>query len=156
MAGYRYRAPSGGTWKDGRSLMTDHMSHEMDTMAALFGDAPIANLILATDSSVLYEVFGKRDDGVSFRFFGSRFLQTRSYRDEATIRFERGTVRIRFHGKSSMMSVWRHENSVLRTIRAHAFTFPRHSHRSSSRCQQNPCRPRTSFQTARTTIGFAS
>jgi len=78
---FSYHKPS-NEWKYTRSLLLDHLNHEIDLMNALFG-------IQGFDH---YEVAGKRDDGITFRFRGTRRLSASVYPEWCQIRFDQGEV----------------------------------------------------------------
>lgn len=87
---FSYHAPE-NTWKHTRSLLLDHLNHEVDLMNALFGIQGFEAWKLQ-DSFDHYDVVGKRDDGVTFRFRGTRRLKERTYPEWCRVRFERGEV----------------------------------------------------------------
>ena len=89
---FSYHKPS-NEWKNGRSLLLDHLNHEVDLMNFLFGIQGFEAIKLF-DSFDRYVVAGKRDDGITFHFMGTRRLDSSKYPEWCTIRFERGEVRL--------------------------------------------------------------
>lgn len=87
---FSYHAPS-NKWKHTRSLLLDHLNHEVDLMNALFGIQGF-NAWKLHDSFDHYDVVGKRDDGITFRFRGTRRLKEHVYPEWCRVRFERGEV----------------------------------------------------------------
>lgn len=80
-------------WKHGRSLLLDHLNHEVDLMNFLFGICGFRAWKLH-DGFDRYEVVGNRDDNISFRFQGTRRLESETYPEWIRVRFERGLVEI--------------------------------------------------------------
>jgi predicted dehydrogenase len=89
---FSYHEPS-NAWKRKRSLLLDHLNHEVDLMNFLFGIRTF-NGWKIHDAHDLYEVKGVRDDGISFDFRGSRRLPNEIYPEWCSVRFERGEVRL--------------------------------------------------------------
>jgi len=87
---FSYHAPS-NEWKHTRSLLLDHLNHEVDLMNALFGIQGFDAWKLH-DGFDHYDVVGKRDDGITFRFRGTRRLNEHVYPEWCRVRFERGEV----------------------------------------------------------------
>ena len=87
---FSYHAPS-NVWKHARSLLLDHLNHEVDLMNALFGIQGFDAWRLQ-DGHDHYDVVGKRDDGITFHFQGTRRLQAHIYPEWCSVRFERGVV----------------------------------------------------------------
>ncbi len=87
---FSYHKPS-NAWKHTRSLLLDHLNHEVDLMNALFGIMGF-NAWKISDGFDQYEVVGCRDDGISFHFRGTRRLNTHIYPEWCRVRFERGEV----------------------------------------------------------------
>jgi len=87
---FSYHVPS-KEWKHGRSLLLDHVNHEVDLMNFLFGIAGFDAWKLH-DSFDHYEMVGKRDDGIAFHFQGTRRLTIKKYPEWCRVRFERGEV----------------------------------------------------------------
>jgi len=87
---FSYHAPN-NDWKHARSLLLDHVNHEVDLMNALFGIQGFDAWKLH-DGHDHYHVVGKRDDGIAFQFRGTRRLTSRVYPEWCRIRFERGEV----------------------------------------------------------------
>jgi predicted dehydrogenase len=80
-------------WKHTRSLLLDHINHEVDLMNCLFGIQGLEAWKLA-DGFDRYDVVGKRDDGITFHFKGTRCLKESIYPEWCRIRFERGEVEV--------------------------------------------------------------
>ncbi len=87
---FSYHTPS-NEWKHTRSLLLDHLNHEVDLMNALFGIQGFDAWKLH-DGFDHYDVVGKRDDGITFRFRGTRRLKEHNYPEWCRVRFERGEV----------------------------------------------------------------
>jgi predicted dehydrogenase len=93
-----YHTPS-NEWKHDRSLLLDHINHEVDLMNALFGIQGFYAWKLS-DGYDHYDAVGRRDDDISFHFKGTRRLNERFYHEWCRVRFERGEVEI------DMMNGW--------------------------------------------------
>jgi predicted dehydrogenase len=89
---FSYHVPS-NDWKHGRSLLLDHLNHEVDLMNYLFGIQGF-NAWKIHDGFDHYEVAGKRDDEISFHFMGTRRLMSSKYPEWCNVRFERGEIRL--------------------------------------------------------------
>jgi predicted dehydrogenase len=87
---FSYHEPS-NSWKHTRSLLLDHVNHEVDLMNALFGIRGFDAWKLH-DGFDHYDVVGRRDDGITFRFRGTRRLKEQNYPEWCRVRFERGEV----------------------------------------------------------------
>lgn len=87
---FSYHEPS-NQWKHTRSLLLDHLNHEVDLMNCLFGIQGFDAWKLH-DGFDHYDVVGKRDDGITFRFRGTRRLKEHVYPEWCRVRFERGEV----------------------------------------------------------------
>ena len=87
---FSYHKPS-KDWKHGRSLLLDHINHEIDLMNFLFGVKGFDAWKLH-DSFDHYEVVGRRDDDITFRLQGTRRLNVKKYPEWCRVRFERGEV----------------------------------------------------------------
>lgn len=74
-------------------LLADHLNHEVDLMHWLLGHAP-ARFRKLHDSQLRYAVAGGREDGVTFRFGGTRLLEARRFPESVTVRFERADLRL--------------------------------------------------------------
>lgn len=77
-------------WKHWRSLMLDHVGHEIDLVSFLFGRKSFEAELISDDFD-RYEVTGKRED-FSFSFYGMRRLPERAFHEWATVEFEHGRV----------------------------------------------------------------
>lgn len=89
---FSYHAPS-NLWKHARSLLLDHINHEVDLMNALFGIQSFDAWKLR-DGFDHYHVVGKRDDGIAFNFQGTRRLVSHIYPEWCRVRFERGMIEL--------------------------------------------------------------
>lgn len=89
---FSYHEPS-NQWKHTRSLLLDHLNHEVDLMNSLFGIQGFEAWKLS-DGHDHYSVVGKRDDGVTFHFQGTRRLKGHIYPEWCRVRFERGEVEL--------------------------------------------------------------
>ncbi len=87
---FSYHKPS-STWKSKRSLLLDHINHEVDLMNYFFGLQPFKAWKLS-DGFDRYQVVGIRSDGITFDFNGTRMLTDEKYPEWCRIRFEQGTV----------------------------------------------------------------
>ncbi len=74
---FSYHRPT-ATWKHDRSLMLDHLNHEIDLMHFLFGYTGFEARKIC-DAYNRYEVHGKRDDGLTFLFHGTRGLMAEKH-----------------------------------------------------------------------------
>lgn len=89
---FSYHHPT-ASWKMDRSLMLDHLNHEIDLVHFLFGIAPF-NMTMHCDSYDRYLVTGMRNDGIAMSFHGTRLLVSEKFLEWAIIRFERGEAKI--------------------------------------------------------------
>lgn len=95
---FSYHRPS-AEWKHDRSLMLDHLNHEIDLLHFLYGRFPFSATRLK-DGFDYYEVTGKQFmdtegwNSRTFRFRGTRRLEERKFLEWAIIRHERGQVTI--------------------------------------------------------------
>jgi predicted dehydrogenase len=89
---FSYHKPT-AEWKHSRSLLLDHINHEIDLVTFLFGHENFYAAKLS-DGFDRYEVVGRRNDGISFRFHGTRRLTARLFSEWMAVRFEQGEVRI--------------------------------------------------------------
>jgi len=89
---FSYHKPS-NTWKHTRSLLLDHLNHEVDLLNFLFGIQGFDAWKLQ-DSFDHYEVVGKRDDGIAFHFRGTRRLEGHHYPEWCRVRFERAEIEL--------------------------------------------------------------
>jgi len=92
---FSYHKPA-REWKHERGLLLDHANHEIDLASYLFGHSSFGATRLI-DCYDRYQVAGMRDDGISFDFAGTRRLNTLTYPEWTTIRFETGEVMIDSH-----------------------------------------------------------
>jgi len=92
---FSYHKPT-KDWKHTRGLLLDHANHELDLMHHLFGYDPFGAIKMA-DGPTMYHVIGSRDDGLTFKFSGTRSLETHEYLEWASIRFERGELTVDAH-----------------------------------------------------------
>jgi myo-inositol 2-dehydrogenase/D-chiro-inositol 1-dehydrogenase len=103
---FSYHSPL-ASWKHSRSLLLDHISHEVDLMNFFFGFDSF-NAWKLHDNYDQYEVVGQRDDEITFRFRGTRRLVSGKYPEWCSIRFERGEVKAQL--TSGVIEVYDHEN----------------------------------------------
>lgn len=89
---FSYHKPT-QAWKKERSLLLDHLNHEIDLVNFLLGSANFEAWKLK-DGFDEYQVSGIRDDGVTFMFRGVRKLDAGKYVECVTINFERGSVHL--------------------------------------------------------------
>lgn len=88
-----YHVPPKGGWRETDSLLLDHMNHEIDLVNFLIGKGP-ADFRKDFDSFDCYSVSGQRLEkgGPVIRFSGYRKLDTKVYRNELELVFDRGRV----------------------------------------------------------------
>ncbi|HEU5114175.1 MAG TPA: Gfo/Idh/MocA family oxidoreductase [Candidatus Paceibacterota bacterium] len=110
---FSYHAPSEG-WKKSRSLLLDHFPHEIDYLHFLLGKAPFEAFRLNDDFSN-YAVAGRRSDGVTFFFSGTRRLPDRIFPERISIRFDQGELSL--DTKSGIATIERHGYPASRTRR---------------------------------------
>lgn len=116
---FSYHAPT-NSWKHSRSLLLDHLNHEVDLMNFFFGIKGFAATKLR-DGFDCYEVVGIRDDGISFHFHGTRRLNASTYPEWCRIRFEQGEVELdMMNGVSRIIS---HETKETRTFNSLAIDY---------------------------------
>jgi len=87
---FSYHAPR-NAWKHTRSLLLDHLNHEVDLMNFLFGVEGF-RAWRRNDGFDHYDVVGQRAGGITFNFRGTRHLNEHVYPEWCRIRFERGEV----------------------------------------------------------------
>lgn len=92
---FSYHKPS-KDWKHDRGLLLDHANHEIDLLHYLFGHTGF-NATKLADSPINYRVEGTRDDGLKFKFSGSRRLESHKYLEWTGVRFERGDLIVDAH-----------------------------------------------------------
>lgn len=109
---FSYHVPS-NAWKHGRSLLLDHLNHEVDLMNAFFGIKGF-NAWKLNDGHDLYDVVGKRDDGITFHFKGTRRLQESIYPEWYRVRFERGEVTVDM--MMGLAQISDHDKKVVETV----------------------------------------
>lgn len=90
----------------GGSMRIDHVNHEIDYINFLFGISEM-KAWQKEDTFDFYEMAGKRKDGISFDFFGTRRLDGRIYDESIVVRFERATLTV--YTKSSGSNIYDHE-----------------------------------------------
>ncbi|MBI3633965.1 MAG: Gfo/Idh/MocA family oxidoreductase [Candidatus Vogelbacteria bacterium] len=88
-----YHVPPKGGWRETDSLLLDHMNHEIDLVNYLIGHGTVT-LRKNFDSFDRYSVTGYRleKDGPSISFAGYRKLDTKVYRNELELVFDKGRV----------------------------------------------------------------
>lgn len=96
-------------WKSNRSLLLDHLNHDIDLLNFLFGHSRFSAR-KQSDSFDRYEAVGMRDDGISFHFQGTRCLKSHRFMEWMTIRFERGEVRV--DTEKGVATILIHENRI--------------------------------------------
>lgn len=109
---FSYHRPS-HEWKHSRSLLLDHLNHEVDLMNMLFGIQGFDAWKLH-DGPDHYAVVGKRDDGIAFHFQGTRRLEQSVYPEWCRVRFERGEVTLDM--RSGVASIFDHETGETETV----------------------------------------
>lgn len=78
-------------WKKNRSLLSDHLGHELDLVRMLTGGSSFKAMKLA-DSYDHYEVTGSIAGGPSFRFLGNRALAEREYIEAVRLDFAKTSL----------------------------------------------------------------
>lgn len=102
---FTYHAPV-SSWKLDRSLLLDHVNHEVDLLNFILGAAPLdAQKVL--DSHDRYLVTGKRKDDVAFTLSGTRRLDAHRYDELVRIRFARGEVTL--FANEGRLEIYDHE-----------------------------------------------
>lgn len=109
---FSYHEPT-NNWKHGRSLLLDHVNHEVDLMNCLFGIQGFEAWKLS-DGFDHYSVAGRRDDGITFYFQGTRRLHNHTYPEWCVVRFERGEVRLDM--MMGLAYISDHEKKITETI----------------------------------------
>jgi predicted dehydrogenase len=99
---FSYHKPQ-AAWKGTRSLLLDHLNHELDLMHFLCSPYPF-QARMEYDSHNQYLVTGMRDDRIAFSFHGTRCLENKLYLEWLTIRFQRGEVKIDAHAGTADIS----------------------------------------------------
>lgn len=117
---FSYHKPT-ATWKHDRSLLLDHLNHEIDLVSFFFGHENFYAQKLS-DGFDWYEVVGRRNDGISFRFHGTRRLETRLFLEWMTLRFDRGAVLI--DTKTGQATIVDHESTDASMERCGATDYP--------------------------------
>lgn len=96
---FDYPPPRAGQPVLHSSLLTDHVSHELDLLDFLF-DVPDRlqaedTLPVGRNQLLQYRVRGRRSDGITFAFSGDRLDPARTdYHEVLTVRLARGTVTV--------------------------------------------------------------
>lgn len=106
---FSYHKPS-KAWKCSRSLLLDHLNHEVDLMHFFFDHCDFSAHRLF-DSYDRYQVTGMRADGIGFNFMGTRKLNAHQYPETVQLRFERAEVTI--DTTNGQVQVKDHESSTV-------------------------------------------
>lgn len=109
---FSYHKPS-NRWKHDRSLLLDHLNHEVDLMNCLF-DIQGFDAWKLHDAFDRYEVVGRRDDGIAFHFSGTRRLEEHTYPEWCRVRFERGEVELDM--MQGIARIIDHDNKSVETV----------------------------------------
>lgn len=109
---FSYHEPS-NQWKHTRSLLLDHLNHEIDLMNCLFGIQGFDAWKLH-DGFDHYDVVGKRDDGITFHLQGTRRLKSHIYPEWCRVRFERGEVALDM--MMGLAHISDHDKKVIETV----------------------------------------
>ncbi len=102
---FSYHEPN-KAWKHERSLALDHLSHELDYLRWLLGEAEF-QMYLLQDGFDRYSVAGSWGTGVSFSFLGTRRLTGDLFPEQINLRFERGQCSV--HTKAGRTWLYDHE-----------------------------------------------
>ena len=78
-------------WKMDRSLLQDHLCHEIDLLNFFFGTQSLKTCTKGYDSYFHYQVDGELNDGTLFEFKGQRALNDNKYYEFIYLDFEDGT-----------------------------------------------------------------
>jgi predicted dehydrogenase len=105
---FSYHKPN-AEWKKGRSLLLDHINHEID-LVNFFFDIQAFEAQKLHDRFDHYEVVGARDDGISVHFKGTRRLDSSRYPEWCRVRFERGLIEVDM--MMGVAHVHRHDGSA--------------------------------------------
>ena len=122
---FSYHKPS-NAWKHDRSLLLDHLNHEVDLMNYFFGIQGFEAWKLY-DSFDHYEVRGVRDDGIQFHFRGTRHLEERIYPEWCSVTFDRGKVELDMMVGRAYVSDY--DNRTLETVKGLAIDYDGRLHR---------------------------
>lgn len=106
---FSYHRPT-EKWKSTRSLMLDHLNHEIDLLHFFHGISPFTAW-MHHDSFDRYLVSGMREDGIFFRFHGTRRLENREFIERLSVRYERGEVVIDTH--TGVATISNHESGLV-------------------------------------------
>lgn len=109
---FSYHKPV-AAWKGNRSLLLDHLNHEVDLMSFLFGIKEI-QAWKHHDGPDRYEVVGIRGDGITFRMQGTRRLDSKKYHEFCSIRFVRGEIVLDM--MMGTASIHDHEHDSIQTV----------------------------------------
>lgn len=105
--------PTSSPWKQARSLLLDHFSHEIDYIRALLGDMSfVVNKV--HDSPHAYRVAGILENNITFVFSGTRRLTKRVYPETIHVRLERGECTI--NTKTEVAFIYDHETFEHRMV----------------------------------------
>lgn len=117
---FSYHKPT-AVWKHDRSLMLDHLNHEIDLLNFLYGHGHF-NAWLELDVFDRYQVAGVRSDGISFKFHGTRRLEENKFLEWARVRHERGEVVV--DTSTGLATVHFHESNVVWTEKCGVTDYP--------------------------------
>jgi predicted dehydrogenase len=106
-------------WKHGRSLLSDHANHEIDFINFVFGHADFTAHKIHDDFD-RYELCGKRNDGITFYFKGTRMLKKSLFVETLNLRFEKGEVLV--DTKRGIATVVNHNNDYFKKDRKEPLT----------------------------------
>ena len=109
---FSYHTPS-NAWKHGRSLLLDHLNHEVDLMNAFFGIQGF-NAWKLIDGHDIYDVSGRRDDDITFHFKGTRRLRKANYLEGCRIRFEGGGLELKM--MMGLAQISDHDKKIVETF----------------------------------------
>ena len=103
---FSYHEPTMEWKRCGRSLMMDHLNHEVDLLNFLYGYQQFTASCLVT-LPTRYEVSGMRSDDISFHFQGTRQLAQREFIEVVRVRHSRGEVTVNSH--TGIATIYDHE-----------------------------------------------
>ncbi|MFA5925754.1 MAG: Gfo/Idh/MocA family oxidoreductase [Parcubacteria group bacterium] len=99
---FSYHRPE-AAWKASRSLLLDHLNHEIDLVHYILGITSF-DAEMVSDSFDHYRVTGQRDDGIFLNFHGTRRLESKVYLESLVLRHDRGEIRIDAHSGSAVIA----------------------------------------------------
>ena len=113
-----HRSITNDSQKHQRSLMLDHVCHEIDLVNFIFGMSPAGGIIME-DTPDHYHVVGKRrQDNIIFNFSGTRLLEKNSFIETVAMRCQQGKMMIDLYNRRIQINC-DHDNSIINLPIAH-------------------------------------